>query len=36
MKLDKEIILNHRTKIIQNIKIHNKTIEEVHLNNKDK
>ena len=36
IKIDKESFLIHRTEIIQNIKIHNKTIEVVHLNIKDK
>ena len=36
IKMDKEIFLNHRTEIIHNIKIQNKTIEVVHLNIKDK
>ena len=36
IKIDKEVFLNHRTEIIHNIKIHNKTIKVVHLNIKDK
>ena len=36
MKIDKEFFLNHRTEIIHNIRNHNKTLEVVHLNIKDK
>ena len=33
---DQENILSHHIEILHNIKIHNKTIEEAHLNIKDK
>ena len=36
IQVDKEIFLNHRTEIKHNIKTHNKSIEVVHLNIKDK
>ena len=36
IQIDKEIFLNHRTEIINNIRIHHKTIEVVHLKIKDK
>ena len=36
IQIDKEVIFNQRIEIIHDIKIHNKTIEVVHLNIKDK